>query len=227
MARSKILIVDDDPDIVEFIRYNLSKDGYELHSADNGKDALKLASEIVPDLIILDIMMPELDGVETCHQLRSFPALQETVIAFLTARSEEYSEIAGLKAGADDYIQKPISPRLLLARVQSLLRRKVNYKEQEEAEIIQVGSFSINKERYEVSFGDQHLELPKKEFDILCLLASKPGKVFTREEIYYKIWGDEVIVGNRTIDVHVSKLREKLESNTIRTIKGIGYKLEL
>ncbi len=227
MSEAKILIVDDDPDIVEFIQYNLTKHDYNIATATNGLDAIEIAKKTKPDLIILDVMMPGLDGVETCHRMRSIESLQQCIVVFLTARSEEYSEIAGLEAGGDDYIHKPISPRLLLARIKSLLRRQSENSFSSKVDVLEVGGIKINKNTFTVEYKETDLDLPKKEFDILWLLASKPGKVFTRKEIYRKIWGDDVIVGNRTIDVHVSKLREKILDNRIRTIKGIGYKLEI
>lgn len=222
----KILIVDDEPDIVEFIQYNLEKEAFKVFTANNGIEAIEVASNSKPHLILLDIMMPELDGVETCHRLRQNSALDQTLIAFLTARSEEYSQIAGLEAGADDYIQKPIRPRLLVTRIKALLRRHQAISDSANSNQIQVGTLKINKEKYELFDSNGKQDLARKEFDILWLLASKPGKVFSREEIYRNVWGSDVIVGNRTIDVHISKLREKIGSTYIRTIKGIGYKLE-
>lgn len=222
----KILVVDDEPDIIQFIQYNLSKEGYQVVTADNGSSAIAIAEKERPDLILLDIMMPEMDGVEVCRQLRAKDDFQDTLISFLTARSEEYSQIAALDVGGDDYITKPIRPRLLISRIKALLRRK-SRSEVENLSIIQVGDLIIDKERVVVQVGEKELDLAKKEFELLSLLASKPGKVFTREEIFRRIWGNDVIVGNRTIDVHIRKLREKIGDNYIKTAKGIGYKLEV
>ena len=224
----KILLVDDEPDILDFLKYNLLQEDYQVFTAENGIKGIELAKQELPHLIVLDVMMPELDGVETCHRLRSIPELENTLITFLTARSEEYSQIAGLEAGADDYIQKPIRPRLLVSRVKALLRRlDQNNKNQISGNILDLGILKIDKEKYEVFKADTKIELAKKEFDILWLLAQKPGKVFGREEIYRKVWGSNVIVGNRTIDVHISKLRDKIGSEIIKTVKGIGYKVEV
>lgn len=226
----KILIADDEPDIIEFICYNLNKEGFEVTTATNGLDAIKKAKEIQPHLILLDIMMPGMDGIEVCKELREIPALEETIIAFLTARAEDYSQIVGFEVGGDDYITKPIRPRVLISRVHALLRRfSKKYKlNTTNKDIIQIADLEINKEKYLVTRqGDQSpIVLPKKEFELLFLLASKPGKVFSREEIFKKIWGSEVIVGNRTIDVHIRKIREKVGEGYIKTIKGIGYKFE-
>jgi two-component system alkaline phosphatase synthesis response regulator PhoP len=226
MTPIKILLVDDEPDILEFLKYNLVQEDYQVFTAENGLEGIRIAERENPHLIILDVMMPELDGVETCHRLRSIPDLKNTLITFLTARGEEYSQIAGLEAGADDYIQKPIRPRLLISRVKALLRRLGNNPNGSEPSTnLQIGVLSIDKERFEVFKSGAKIDLAKKEFDILWLLAQKPGKVFGREEIYRKVWGSDVIVGNRTIDVHISKLREKVGSEIIKTIKGIGYKI--
>ncbi len=222
----KILLVDDEPDIIEFIQYNLLKEGYAVYTANDGLEAIDIAIKVKPHLILLDIMMPGLDGVETCHRLRTMKDFKHTLIAFLTARHEEYSQIAGLEAGADDYIQKPIRPRLLITRIKALLRRHQEIVTEEVNKEIRIGMLKIDKDRYELYNEDVKLNLAKKEFDILWLLASKPGKVFSREEIYRSVWGTEVIVGNRTIDVHISKLREKVGQEYIKTIKGIGYKLK-
>lgn len=221
----KILVADDEPDILEFIRYNLEKENYQVHTAENGRQAVQLAKKIKPELIILDIMMPELDGVEVCRELRSMPEFDKSVIAFLTARNEDYSQIAGFEAGGDDYITKPIRPRVLVSRIEALLRRfrdgaSLN------SNIIRIGNLTIDKEKVLVFKDKESISLAKKEFELLCLLASKPGKVFSREEIFKNIWGNDVIVGNRTIDVHVRKVREKIGSAYIKTIKGIGYKFE-
>lgn len=225
----KILIVDDEQDILEFIEYNLLKEGYQVTTANNGREGLKVAKEINPNLIILDIMMPGLDGVEVCRELRSMPEFNDTIIAFLTARSEDYSQIAGFEVGGDDYITKPIRPRVLTSRIGALLRRTANFEQQQEEEedkIIKVADLIIDKEKVLVYRNDEAIVLAKKEFELLGLLVSKPGKVFSRDEIFSKIWGADVIVGNRTIDVHIRKLREKIGDDYIRTIKGIGYKFE-
>ena len=223
---SKILVVDDEPDILEFVKYNLQKEGFNVAIAENGLDGLEVARRIKPDLIILDIMMPEMDGVEVCRQLRSEALFDNTVIAFLTARDEDYSQIAALDVGGDDYITKPIRPRVLVSRVNALLRRLGRNDTEKGSETISAGDLTIDKEKILVFRDEEKIELAKKEFELLCLLVSKPGKVFTREEIFSKIWGTDVIVGNRTIDVHIRKLREKLGSDYIKTIKGVGYKYE-
>ncbi|MDP4185805.1 MAG: response regulator transcription factor [Bacteroidota bacterium] len=223
----KILLVDDEVDILEFISYNLEREGYKVYTAQNGLDALKIAEKKVPDLIILDVMMPEMDGIAACEELRKIPALQNTVIAFLTARGEDYSQIAGFDAGADDYITKPIRPKVLVSRVKALLKRTTSGVEQvvePTGNTLKVGNLVIDKERYLVRVGEEEMILPRKEFELLSLLVSKPGKVFTREEIYFNVWGDNVIVGDRTIDVHIRKLREKIGNDHIKTLKGIGYK---
>ncbi len=224
----KVLIVDDEPDILEFLHYNLSRNGFETIQASNGKEAIRLAEQEVPDLILLDIMMPGMDGVETCYELRKNPKLSDTIIAFLTARSEEYSEIAGLEAGADDYIQKPIRPRLLLTRIKALMRRKdSNRPTSGTSSILDFGSLKIDPRSYQATIDDEVITLAKKEFEVLMLLASQPGKVFTREEMFQKVWGYSVPIVSRTIDVHISKLREKLGERFIKTLKGVGYKLEV
>ncbi len=224
----KILIVDDEPDILEFLDYNLSRNGFTTIQASNGREAVKLASAELPDLILLDIMMPGMDGVETCYELRKNQKLNGTIIAFLTARSEEYSEIAGLEAGADDYIQKPIRPRLLLTRVKALLRRKESSDGQSSDQtILDFGTLKIDTSSYQATINDEVIPLAKKEFEVLMLLASQPGKVFTREEMFQKVWGYSVPIISRTIDVHISKLREKVGERYIKTLKGIGYKLEV
>lgn len=224
-ADARILVVDDEPDILEFVGYNLEKEGYQVHQATNGSEAYSLAQKLNPHLILLDIMMPEMDGVTACHRFRSDRNFENTIIAFLTARHEEYSEIAGFSAGADDYIHKPISPRLLNTRVKALLRRHKNLSKREET-MLTVDNLMLDREKYEVRIDDIPVDLARKEFEILWLLAEKPGKVFSRDEIYRSVWGSDVIVGNRTIDVHVSKLRNKLGDQFIKTIKGIGYKIE-
>ncbi|CAA6829412.1 MAG: Phosphate regulon transcriptional regulatory protein PhoB (SphR) [uncultured Aureispira sp.] len=224
----KILIADDEPDILEFVCYNLAKEGFEVSTATNGLDALKKAKEIKPHLILLDIMMPEMDGVEVCKELRAIPEFENTVIAFLTARSEDYSQIVGFEVGGDDYITKPIRPRVLISRINALLRRFNKNSNQADKHVIEVADLYINKEQFIVQKkgSEDKITLAKKEFELLSLLASKPGKVFTREEIFNKIWGSNVIVGNRTIDVHIRKIREKVGDNYIITIKGIGYKFD-
>jgi two-component system alkaline phosphatase synthesis response regulator PhoP len=221
---AKILLVDDEEDILEFMSYNLRKEGYEVFTASNGKDALVIANKEIPQLIILDIMMPEMDGIETCRQLRETGKFENSCIAFLTARTEEYSQLAGFDVGADDYILKPIKPRLLVSRVKALLRRASHADEKVETQ--KFGSIEINREKYTVIKNGNEISLPRKEFELLSLLASKPGKVFTRESILANVWGDDIVVGDRTIDVHVRKIREKLGDENIRTIKGVGYKFD-
>lgn len=222
----KVLVVDDEPDILEFIQFNLERAGFEIKTASNGALAIKEAKKFRPDLIILDIMMPELDGVEVCRELRSMPEFDATLIAFLTARNEDYTQIAGLDVGGDDYITKPIRPRVLVSRINALLRRKGNARSEEDTNVITVGNLVIDKDKVLVYKDESAIVLAKKEFELLCLLVTKPGKVFTREEIFTKVWGTNVIVGNRTIDVHIRKLREKIGANYIKTTKGIGYKFE-
>lgn len=224
-TEARILVVDDEPDILEFVGYNLQKEGYVVHQAANGDEAFQIAQTLNPHLILLDIMMPEMDGVTACHKFRNDQTFENTIIAFLTARHEEYSEIAGLSAGADDYIHKPISPRLLNTRVKALLRRHKSLHKTEETRL-KVNSLVLDREKYEVTIDNKNLDLARKEFEILWLLSEKPGKVYSREEIYRFVWGSDVIVGNRTIDVHISKLRNKLGDQFIKTIKGIGYKIE-
>lgn len=218
----KILLVDDEPDILEIVGYNLSNDGYKVITAKNGIEAVKLAKKHKPHLIILDVMMPEMDGIEACVEIRQNPNLENTVITFFTARGEDYSQLAGLEAGADDYITKPIKPKVLLSKVKALLRR---LKEDSSSEdIIKAGNIIINREEYKILKGKEELALPRKEFELLALLASKPGKVFKREDILDRVWGNEVVVGGRTIDVHIRKLREKIGEKSFKTIKGVGYK---
>jgi two-component system, OmpR family, alkaline phosphatase synthesis response regulator PhoP len=224
MSVEKILLVDDDQDILEFIGYNLKKEGFEVTTASNGKEAIEIAKKVKPDLIILDVMMPEMDGMETCHQMRNMPALKDTLIIFLTARGEDYSQIAGFDAGADDYITKPVKPRVVVSKVRAILRRKGST--QEEKIEFEANGVSIDRERYLMSKDGVDYNLPKKEFELLALLMSKPGKVFTREVILDSVWGGEVVVGDRTIDVHIRKLREKLGDQFIKTVKGVGYKFE-
>ena len=218
-----ILLVDDEPDIIEIIRYNLAAEGYKVATAENGLEALKAAKKHNPQLIILDVMMPEMDGIETCIQMRKDPDLANTLITFLTARGEDYSQMAGFDAGADDYITKPIKPKVLISKVKALLRR-LNDDSTRRPEIISAGDLEINREEYKVTRGDELISLPRKEFELLFLLASQPGRVFQRDEILEKVWGNEVVVGGRTIDVHIRKLREKIGDESIQTIKGVGYK---
>ena len=222
----KILLVDDEPDILEIISYNLKSNGFEVFTAMNGVKALKKAKSILPDLIILDVMMPEMDGIETCEEIRKIPELNDTIITFLTARSEDYSQLAGFDAGADDYINKPIKPKLLVGKVKSLLRRLNKNKVTESKNVINLGDLIIDRDEYKIILNKNEILLPRKEFELLYLLASKPGKVFKREVILEKIWGHEVVVGDRTIDVHIRKLREKLGDSRFKTIKGVGYKFK-
>lgn len=227
MDSVKILIVDDELDILEFLQYNLVKEGYQVLTASDGEEGIKIAEREHPQLVILDIMMPKMDGVEVCRYLRSKSEFDKTLIAFLTAREEDYSQIAALDVGGDDYITKPIRPRVFVSRIKALLRRSDRDEATEESSgVIKIADLAIDKERVTVQKGDEIIELAKKEFELLYLLVSKPGKVFSREEIFNKVWGTDVIVGNRTIDVHVRKLREKIGDNYIKTIKGIGYKFE-
>ncbi|HBY68281.1 MAG TPA: DNA-binding response regulator [Flavobacteriaceae bacterium] len=218
----KILLVDDEPDILEIVGYNLSSEGYTVITAENGKQAIKKAKKELPHLVILDVMMPEMDGMEACEKMRNIPELAETIITFLTARGEDYSQVAGFDAGADDYITKPIKPKVLVSKVKALLRR---YKEtKEETSKIKLGNLVINREEYKIILGKEEMVLPRKEFELLALLASKPGKVFKREVILDRVWGNEVVVGGRTIDVHIRKLREKIGDEKFKTVKGVGYK---
>jgi two-component system alkaline phosphatase synthesis response regulator PhoP len=220
----KVLIVDDEQDVLEFLTYNLEKEGFEVFTADNGKTGVEIAKKEDPDVILLDVMMPEMDGIETCRSLREQPQFENTIIAFLTARTEDYSQIAGFETGADDYISKPIKPRVLVSRLKALLRR---YETKEaKSTVLRAGNIEIDRERYLIVFNGTEMAVPRKEFELLFLLASKPGKVFKREEILNEIWGRDIIVGDRTIDVHIRKLREKLGEELIRTVKGIGYKFE-
>lgn len=224
-SKYKILLVDDEPDILEFLSYNLKKEAYNVYIASNGKEAVMIAKKENPHLIILDVMMPDMDGIETCREIREIPGLKDVMIAFLTARNEDYSQIAGFDVGADDYINKPIKPRVLISRIKALLRRS-GYIDSSSTDKADMGGIKIDRERYVVAKNGVEINLPKKEFELLALLASKPGKVFTREAILDKVWGGDVIVGDRTIDVHIRKLREKLGEDFIKTIKGIGYKFE-
>ncbi len=218
-----ILLVDDEPDILEIISYNLSAEGYNVITAENGKEGLKLARKEKPQLIILDVMMPGMDGIEACEQMRKLPELNNTVITFLTARGEDYSQMAGFDAGADDYITKPIKPKILVSKVKALLRR-FRGTEAGNTELITVGDLTINRAEYKIIKNGEEIMLPRKEFELLYLLASQPGRVFNREEIMDRVWGDDVVVGGRTIDVHIRKLREKIGDESFQTIKGVGYK---
>ena len=219
---TKILLVDDEPDILEFVGYNLTSEGYQVFTARNGKEAISQAEKHLPHLIILDVMMPVMDGVEACEKIRAIPLLSETVITFLTARGEDYSQLAGFEAGADDYITKPIKPKILVSKVKALLRRFK--KNKEDSGLIQVGDLVINREEYKIIKNSKVINLPRKEFELLALLASKPGKVFKRDDILNTVWGNDVIVGGRTIDVHIRKLREKIGNESFKTVKGVGYK---
>ncbi|MDG3583977.1 response regulator transcription factor [Galbibacter pacificus] len=222
----KILLVDDEPDILEIVGYNLSSEGYNVSTAKNGIEAIAKAKKEKPHLIILDVMMPEMDGIETCEQIRKSPDLKETIITFLTARGEDYSQVAGFDAGADDYITKPIKPKVLISKVKALLRRLKDEEEPVES-IVKVGNITINRDEYKIVQAGNEIILPRKEFELLSLLASRPGKVFKRDEILDKVWGNEVIVGGRTIDVHIRKLREKIGDDHFKTVKGVGYKFVL
>ena len=220
----KILIVDDEPDILEIINYNLKKEGFNVFQARTGLEAIETAKQQVPDLILLDIMLPEMDGIETCEEIRKLPSLSHTTIAFLTARGEDYSQIAGFEAGGDDYITKPIKPKVLISRIKALLKRsQASLLDSKKKSRVSDDIF-MDRERFIVVKKGKELELPKKEFELLSLLTSKPGKVFTREEIFHTVWGDKIIVGDRTIDVHIRKLREKIGDEFIHTVKGVGYK---
>lgn len=220
-----ILLVDDEPDILEFLSYNLKKEGFSVYTALNGKLAIDMARQIKPHLIILDVMMPEMDGIETCKVMKTIPELSRSIIAFLTARSEDYSQLAGFDAGGDDYIAKPIKPSLLISRVKALLRR-YNMPE-EKSDAFRIANLIIDRERYLVFKDNEKVILPKKEFELLSLLTSRPNKVFSREEIFDGVWGSDVVVGDRTIDVHVRKLREKIGIENIKTVKGVGYKFDI
>ncbi len=220
----KILLVDDEPDILEIVSYNLKNDGYQVYTASNGNEGIKKAKKILPDLIILDVMMPDMDGIEACKILKEIDSLSHTIITFFTARAEEYSQLAGYDAGADDYITKPIKPKLLLSKVHALLRR--NAKNKIEKDIIKTKSLIINKNTYSVTKNDNTIDLPRKEFKLLHLLVSNKDKVVLRETIMDRVWGSDVVVGNRTIDVHIRKLRKKIGNTFFKTIKGVGYKFE-
>jgi two-component system, OmpR family, alkaline phosphatase synthesis response regulator PhoP len=223
-AQTKILVVDDDPDILEFLSYNLKKEGYEVADALNGRVALQVAEKFRPDLILLDVMMPEMDGIQTCQALRKNPSFKDIFIVFLTARIEEYSEIAGFSAGADDYITKPIKPGALTSRIKAILKRK--HATVEHA-TLNLGDLVIDKSSYDVTYKGHKIHFARKEFELLYMLASQPGKVFSREKILEQIWGNDVFVGDRTVDVHIRKIREKIDPDFIKTIKGIGYKYDL
>ncbi len=218
-----ILLVDDEPDILEFLSYNLKREGYTVFTAENGKDAIPIAKKESPALIVLDVMMPEMDGMEVCRELRKIPSLKNSMIAFLTARNEDYSQITGFESGADDYITKPIKPNVFVSRVKGLLRR---IEKTASSGIIETAGIKIDREKYLVEKDGKKMVLPKKEFELLYLLISKPGKVFKREDILNTVWGDDVVVGDRTIDVHIRKLREKIGDDYFKTVKGVGYKFE-
>ncbi|WP_297792995.1 response regulator transcription factor [uncultured Eudoraea sp.] len=222
----KILLVDDEPDILEILKYNLVSQGYQVFTAKNGKEGVEKAKKKTPHLIILDVMMPEMDGIETCEVIRNTKGLENTLITFLTARGEDYSQVAGFDAGADDYITKPIKPKVLVSKIKALLRRLNEDKNQHE-DVLKVGHIEINREEYKVINDGNEVILPRKEFELLALLASKPDKVFKREVILDKVWGQEVVVGGRTIDVHIRKLREKIGEDHFKTVKGVGYKFVL
>lgn len=221
----KILLVDDEKDILEFVSYNLKREGFEVLTARNGEDGIELAKAEKPHLILLDVMMPGMDGIETCNAIRENEELSGVLVAMLTARGEDYSQVAGFDAGADDYITKPIKPKVLVSRVKALLRRHGNSSESKKS-VLEFGALSIDLQKYQVRVEGKKLDLPRKEFELLSLLCSKPGKVFSREEILEQIWGNEVVVGGRTIDVHIRKLREKIGDAFIRTVKGVGYKFD-
>ena len=225
-SNNRILLVDDENDILEFLSYNLKNEGFEVLTCNDGQTALNIIDDFMPHLIVLDVMMPGMDGIETCEQIRLNPKFNKILITFLTARSEDYSQVAGLEAGADDYINKPIKPKVLVSRVKALLRRKGSEVIQIDNNpgLIEISDLKIDRESYQVTLDHDDILLPRKEFEILYLLASKPGKVYNREEIFDKIWGDDVVVGGRTIDVHIRKLRKKLGRDYIMTVKGIGYK---
>ena len=219
----KVLLVDDETDVLDFMKYNLEKEGFWVYTARDGVEAIQMAKKMNPHLIILDVMMPKMDGIETCRELRNLPEFKNTIITFLTARDEDYSQIAGFEVGADDYITKPIKPRVFISRIKALLRR---LESNESSSKLQVGDIEIDRERYIVIKSGQEISLPRKEFELMNLLVSKPGRVFKREEILSKVWGNDTIVGDRTIDVHIRKLREKIGDDYFKTIKGIGYKFD-
>ncbi|MCO5262055.1 MAG: response regulator transcription factor [Lentimicrobium sp.] len=223
-SQFKILLVDDETDVLEFLSYNLKKEGYHVLKAKNGREGLVLARDENPHLVILDVMMPEMDGIETCREIRLLPGFSDTIVVFLTARGEDYSQIAGFEAGADDYITKPIKPKVLTSRIKALLRRYRSKKSHDQP--VNLPDLIIDREKYVVIKDGKEISLPKKEFELLLLLTSRPNKVFSREEIFSSVWGNDVIVGDRTIDVHVRKIREKIGLENIKTIKGVGYKFE-
>lgn len=220
-AAIKILLVDDEPDILEIVGYNLKNEGYQIFTASNGLEAIKEAKKVLPHLILLDVMMPEMDGIEACEKLRAIKGLEDVIITFFTARGEDYSQMAGFEAGADDYITKPVKPKVLISKVKALLRR---LKKGEESNILKIGNISIFKDEYYILKEDKQINLPRKEFELFLLLTSKPNKVFKRETILSTVWGSDVIVGDRTIDVHIRKLREKIGDLHFKTVKGVGYK---
>jgi two-component system alkaline phosphatase synthesis response regulator PhoP len=218
----KILLVDDEPDILEFLSYNLRKAGFDVTTANNGEEGIAIAKRITPNLIVLDVMMPEMDGIETCTEIRKFSSLNQTLVVFLTACAEDYSQLAGFGAGADDYITKPINPKVFITKINAILKRSGMRVEKS----VKTKGLTVDRERFVVIKGDETFSLPKKEFELLELLVSVPNKVFTRNEIYREIWGEDVVVGDRTIDVHVRKIRERMNLDNIKTIKGVGYKFE-
>jgi two-component system, OmpR family, alkaline phosphatase synthesis response regulator PhoP len=220
-----ILLVDDEPDILEFMSYNLENEGYKIHTCDNSNEVIKNIKKYNPHLVLLDVMMPNKDGIELCQEIRNTKGMENLLIMFLTARGEDYSQIAGFDAGGDDYVSKPIKPKILQKRIKALLKRLK--KEDTQSQIIQYGNFVIDSDRYLVIIDGREISLPRKEFKLLTLLASKPSKVFTRDDIYNFVWGTEVIVGDRTIDVHIRKLREKIGDDYIKTVKGVGYRFEI
>lgn len=221
MKNIKILLVDDDSDILEFVGYNLQQEHFQVFTATDGEQAVQMAKQELPHLILLDVMMPKMNGIEACEQIRKFPELSQTVIAFLTARSEDYSQLAGFEAGADDYITKPIKPKVLVSKVKALLRR---FTEKENSFVLKIRDLVIDRDAYKITYKNNEILLPRKEFELLWLLTSQPGKVFKREEILDKVWGSEVVVGDRTIDVHIRKLREKIADDYFKAVKGVGYK---
>ena len=221
---TKILIVDDEPDIIEILKYNLNNEGFDVKSANNGKKAVEKAKKFIPDIILLDVMMPGMDGIEACTEIKKISSLSNTRIIFLSARSEDFTQIAAFDAGADDYVTKPVKPKILIKKISSISKRINN---NTLSDILDLGKIKINKESYLISLNKEDISLPRKEFELLYLLASKPGKVFSRDEIMHKVWGSQVIVGDRTIDVHIRKLREKIGDKLIKTIKGVGYKFKL
>jgi two-component system alkaline phosphatase synthesis response regulator PhoP len=227
MKAHKVMVVDDEPDILELLTYNLEKEGYEVKTATNGKKAVALAQSFQPELILMDIMMPVMDGVEACRQIREIPEMRNTFIIFLTARSEEYSEVAAFDTGADDYLTKPIKPRALMSRINAIFRRESQKTSSEENSLIEIGDLSIDRTSYTLYKGDNQIALPKKEFELLFFLASNPDKVYNRDELLQNIWGNDVYVLARTVDVHIRRIREKIGEHYIKTIKGVGYKFEM